>query len=41
MFVRSILALPDLKGLEVPLNFYRRGRQDVYEERYVEAIYDL
>lgn len=41
MFVRSILALPDLKGFEVPLNFFRRGRQDVYEERYIEAIYDL
>lgn len=41
MFVRTVLALSDLKASEVPMNFYRRGRQDVYYERYVEAIYDL
>jgi hypothetical protein len=41
MFVRTVLALSDLRESETPLNFYRRGRQDVYEERYIEAIYDL
>ena len=41
MFVRTILALPDLRESETPLNFYRRGKHDIYEERYIEAIYDL
>jgi hypothetical protein len=41
VFVRSILAVSDLKGSETPLNFYRRGRLDVFEERYIYAIYDL
>lgn len=41
MFVRSVLTSSDLRETETPLNFYRRGRQDVYEERYIEAIYDL
>lgn len=41
LFVRSVLAVSDLKDLETPLNFYRRGRLDVFEERYIDAIYHL
>jgi len=41
LFVRSILAVSNLKDLEAPLNFYRRARLDVFEERYIDAIYDL
>lgn len=41
LFVRSILAVSDLKESETPLNFYRRGRLDVFEERYIDAVYDL
>lgn len=41
LFVRSILAVSNLKNLEAPLNFYRRGRFNVFEERYIDAIYDL
>ncbi len=41
LFIRSILAVSDLKESETPLNFYRRGQLDVFEERYIDAIYDL
>jgi hypothetical protein len=41
LFVRSVLAVSDLKEAEIPLNFYRRGRLDVFEERYIDAIYNL
>lgn len=41
MFVRSVLAVSDLKESETPLNFYRRGRMDISKERYIDAIYDL
>jgi len=41
LLVRSILAVSDMRDLETPLNFYRRGRLDVYEERFIDAIYDL
>lgn len=41
MLVRSILAVEDIKESEVPLNFYRRGRIDIIEGRFIEAIYDF
>ena len=41
LFVRSILAVADLRESETPMNFYRRGKLDVLEERYIEGIYDF
>lgn len=41
LLVRSILAVEDIKESEVPLNFYRRGRIDITEGRFIEAIYDF
>jgi hypothetical protein len=41
LFVRSILAVEDIKDSEAPLNFYRRGILDIAEERFIEAIYDF
>jgi len=41
MLIRSIFVVPQLKENETPLNFYRRGNLDIFEERYIDAIYDL
>jgi hypothetical protein len=41
LFVRSVLAVADLRESETLMNFYRRGKLDVLEERYIEAIYDF
>jgi len=41
LFVRSVLAVADLRESETPMNFYRRGKLDVLEERYIDAIYDF
>ena len=41
LFVRSVLAVADLRDSEAPMNFYRRGKLDILEERYIEAIYDF
>lgn len=41
LLVRSFFAADSLAFLQVPLNFFRRGRLDVQEERFIEAIYDL
>jgi len=41
LIIRSVLAVPDLRDLEIPMNFYRRGRLDALEDRFIDAIYDL
>ena len=29
------------RSIEIPLNFYRKGTHDIFERRYIEAIYDF
>lgn len=29
------------RRIEIPLNFYRKGTHDIFERRYIEAIYDF
>lgn len=41
MFIRSFLIAPLVANREVTLNFMRRGRDDLYERRYVDAVYDF
>lgn len=41
LLVRTILAIEDIKESETPLNFYRRGRIDIKERRFIEAVYDF
>jgi hypothetical protein len=41
LYVRSVLAASDLKILETPLNFFRRGIIDIFEQRYIDAIYNF
>lgn len=40
MFLRSLLIAPLVSNREVALNFMRRGRDDLFEMRYVDAVYD-
>jgi hypothetical protein len=37
----SIIAAGEALDLEVPLGFFRRGRNDFLERRYIDAIYDF
>jgi len=41
IIIRSIVSRDRLIEYEVPFEFYRRGAEDLYEERYIEAIYDF
>lgn len=41
LVARSILVARHAQDIEVALSFYRKGRIDIREERYLEAIYDL
>ena len=41
MIVRSIVSRERLVEYEVPFEFYRRGAEDIYKDRYIEAIYDF
>ncbi|HRI03293.1 MAG TPA: hypothetical protein PLL77_06085 [Pyrinomonadaceae bacterium] len=41
LYVRTILIRDKLADIETPLNFYRRGRLDLGERRYIDAIYDF
>lgn len=44
LLVQSLIAskeTPEARRFEIPLNFYRKGTQDIFERRYIEAIYDL
>ena len=38
---RSIVASTSHTDLEVPLGFYRKGRNDFLDRRYIDAIYDF
>jgi hypothetical protein len=38
---RSFLAADRAKSTEIALIFYRKGCNDFYEERYIEALYDF
>jgi hypothetical protein len=41
LLVRSILSRSKFVPIQIPLEFYRRGNEDVHDERYIEAIYDF
>ncbi len=41
LIARSIIVAWDAREIEVPLSFYRKGRIDIDEGRYIEAIYDF
>jgi hypothetical protein len=41
MIVRCILARAEFDQYEIPLEFYRRGCDDCYNQEFVEAIYDF
>lgn len=41
LVARSILCAEKTLEIEIPLNFYRRGVQDVFRHQYVEAFYDF
>lgn len=40
LVARAVLGAPHLSKLEVALSFLRRGRRDLKERRYIEAIYN-
>ena len=40
LLVGSLIAATEAKELEIPLNFFRKGNLDVFEQRHIEAIYD-
>lgn len=41
LVARSFIAALDSKDIEIPLSFYRKGRIDSRERRYIDAIYDF
>lgn len=41
MLIRSLVSRERLVEYEIPFEFYRRGAEDIYRERYIEAIYDF
>ncbi|MFX1492065.1 MAG: hypothetical protein ACFFBU_07375 [Promethearchaeota archaeon] len=41
LVVRSIIASKEAKEIQIPLAFFRKGGNDIYERRFIEAIYDF
>ena len=41
LIARAFIAALDSKDIEVPLSFFRKGRIDSRERRYIDAIYDF
>lgn len=41
LVARSFIAALDSKDIEIPLSFFRKGRIDSRERRYIDAIYDF
>ena len=41
IIARSIIASKEAKQIQIPLSFFRKGSIDVYERRFIEAIYDF
>lgn len=44
ILVKSLIAakqINEARSVEIPLNFYRKGTHDIFERRYIEAIYDF
>lgn len=41
LIARSIIAADIASEIDVPLNFFRRGMNDIYDGSYIEAIYDF
>jgi hypothetical protein len=38
---RLVLSAPRSRNIEIALGFHRKGRQDIREERFIEAFYDF
>jgi hypothetical protein len=41
LLVRCVLSRRRFEPYEIPMEFFRRGQQDCYDENFIEAIYDL
>ena len=41
LVVRSVISRRSLGAYEIPLEFYRRGSADQYDEQYIEAIFNF
>jgi len=41
LVARTLIAAVDLSEAEIPLAFYRRGKNDMLDKEYVEAVYDF
>lgn len=41
LLASSIIAACDAQDIEIYLSFYRKGMNDMYDRRYIEAIYDF
>lgn len=41
IIVRSIISSIEAQQIQIPLSFFRKGSIDVYEKRFIEAIYDF
>ena len=41
LVARAFLAAPRARECEVSLSFFRKGRRDVIEQRYIEAVFDF
>jgi hypothetical protein len=41
LIARAVIAADAASAIELPLAFFRRGMNDVYDRNYIEAIYDF
>lgn len=41
ILARSVIAADEAAEVEIQLTFYRKGRMDFFEKRFIEAIYDF
>jgi hypothetical protein len=41
LVLRTLVARKSFQSVEIPLEFNRRGREDYYYGRYIEAVYDF
>lgn len=41
LVARAFLAAPNGRDIETALSFFRKGRLDVFESRYIEAVFDF
>lgn len=41
VLLQAVIAAPEASSHEIPLNFFRKGCQDLEQERFIDAIYDF